>query len=171
VDQEQHPDLAQLRALAERAVTEGRWTLRLTTHVALGGLGSVGIMPTRGGEAVVVRFWDFNGDVQRLQSGNAGELKPTIHERQFTANPENSRSLIGQLALLNVPVLPAPGGLTVDGVLYEIYCERGQHSTTMRWVSTAPKGWETVAVWFQAAWAGLSNGIGGSATETDESND
>jgi hypothetical protein len=162
VDQEQHPPSGQLRIEAERLVAQGRWTLRLTTHVATGGIGAVGIMPIRDGEAVTVRFWDFKADAEKLASPDRGPgpLTPTIHERQFLANAAHSKSLVGQLALLKVPLLPEPSSYTIDGVLYEIYCELGQHSTTLRWVSTAPQGWETVGVWFQAAWTGLSNGIG-----------
>jgi hypothetical protein len=162
---EPSPELAQLRAEAARLIAEGRWVLRLFTHASLGGMGAVGIMQTPTGPAVVLRMWDHAADAERLRSPHdrmkfPGQPAPTIHERQAQTDPEQSGRLIAQLAALPVPVLPPASEPSLDGVLYEIHGELGEHSATFRWVNSAPKGWETLGVWFTAAWSGLSHGFG-----------
>jgi hypothetical protein len=165
VDSEHTPELARLRTDAERLIAEGRWLLRLFTHASLGGMGAVGIMDTAEGQSVVLRMWDLKADSERLgtlegQMKLPRQLKPTIHERQVPTDPEQSRRLIAQLAALPIPVLPPASQVSPDGVLYEIHGELGEHSATLRWVNAAPKGWETLGVWFTAAWSGLSHGFG-----------
>jgi|GEM_PF-3995990 len=162
------PELTRLRAEAERLVGEGRWKLRLMTHVALGGIGAVGILARGGAELVVLRFWEIEADRETMQGLAAGEragVKPTIRELFVESRPEQARAFISSLGAVSVPMLPPSGEVQTDGVLYEVYVEGLQHSTTMRWVGTAPTGWETVSVWFGAAWSGLSQSVQGKGAE------